>query len=261
MVRPGYPPGWKLMSVKEQTYLLAERLELGPARAPGEDKFYPVNRHRDLILLAERFSLNQVFPAGWDGWAMIPKVTTVLGLQRKIRNFVDIKVLMPLALLRLFRALRQVYGVHGQAVSYAFALDISHRGLRLTDETAQALARLEEYDSPMAPMLVQTGQRYQNCSPEAALMRLPGNEFAMDPYIAGCVLLANTGRFNSANALWMDCAGASCANELGVFDHVPCWVRRTEGRRELDLVMRWRVQRNSKYGTATALLPNPDGSF
>ena len=212
MVRPDYPPGWKLMTIPEQTYLLAERLELGPARTLGEDKFYPVNRHQSMVLRAGRFNLNPTLPAGWDGWAMIPKVTTVLGLKRKIKNFVDIKVLMPLALLRLFKVLRQVYSMHGQAANYLFTLDISHRGLRLADKTAQALARLEECDSPMAPMLVQTGRRYQNRSPAEVLERLSGNELALDPYIAGCVLLANTGRFNSADALWMDCAGASCAN-------------------------------------------------
>jgi hypothetical protein len=104
--------------------------------------------------------------------------------------------------------------------------ELGPKQLRLSARTAEAYEKLDKkqngYDILLLP--AQFGIRHRGRSVRRARAVFTGNEFGLDPFAIGIMLLTHPGRLQHYDDLWIDCAGAEFAPDAdGVFSWAPCF--------------------------------------
>ncbi len=109
------------------------------------------------------------------------------------------------ALQLLFAALTQQYSGHFQAWEgidlQAFSL------LERTEESLKQIGREQQRYNTLL-LRAQLGIKYRGKSPNRSLELMDQDEFGLDLFSAGCMLLAHPERLRRKKHLWMDCSGS-----------------------------------------------------
>jgi hypothetical protein len=101
----------------------------------------------------------------------------------------------------------------------------------------------------------QTGERYRRKSVKEVRDNLPKNEFLLNSYEVGCILLSHSERLSKCENLWIDCAGDKYTGGDGGFSHAPCFYF-YDGL--VRFGMGWVDSADSYYGSASAFLSKID---
>lgn len=180
----GYPTDYRIGAAVQEASKLRERFS-------GLD-----------ISHVERLASGLVVPSGCDGLIVVPKFSAVKPVKR--RSLWDPSHLAMERLLGLLSETRRDFRDYTGG-------EIGPDHQRLDWRTHGALAYLEAVTP--GDVLVfsgQTGIRFRGKSVRRSRVLLVHNEFGLDSFSAGCVVLMHSERLNRQGVLWVDCAGSKC---------------------------------------------------
>lgn len=231
----GYPQGWQLKPLDVQAALLK--------------KYFPYLDLSHVQEQAARYmrSNKLVLPDGMDGLALVPKPLCIAS-----NVYLDVKddddwPIYNLAMRRLLEVMQESWRDRFYDVSRG---RVGRHHLRREERTTKAYeANLLPGDVMALP--VQMGILHRAQTPKYAWETLQADEFGLDAFAAGCILLTHPERLASREDLVIDCLGTILFPD----DHmcgVPCWFfhdgKIKFHRHDLD-------NANPYYGAATAKLP------
>lgn len=181
-----YPNGWVLKSVKEQAKLLSRRF-------PGLD----ISHVSELQAQYEKNGV-LVLPEGMDGLAVIPKYSVIAkrdkdrpGWPAYNRAFGHL-----LGMMQKFRK---------EFVQYADSIAPEH--LRLSRQSEAFYKSNEQVPGDVLVVAIQTGLLHRGRSFRCAALHYRAEEFELDAFAVGCILLTHPDRLQHADNLWIDCPG------------------------------------------------------
>lgn len=184
-----YPPGFEIEPVAKQIEILREYFpELKEANVNGRLAELPL-------------------PEGAEGYFVIPRWN-------------NIAVSYEEAMRKLLAAIKQSNDKFLQCVD---KLDEKH--LRQNKQTAAMFDKIGDLQREFDCLIVaaQFGLRHRGKSVRQTQAEFLKNkdEFGLDVFSVGCMLLTHPGRFSDCNSLRIDCPGSEYANDEGNFDRVP----------------------------------------
>ncbi|MBU2509529.1 MAG: hypothetical protein ABH820_00050 [Patescibacteria group bacterium] len=237
--------------VQEQAHDLVERIsdldishvdELAERYYESDVSEEHVGGYRD----AAENGRSLVLSEGMDGLVVIPKMSAVARLEQRHKDWPDFNRAM-FYLLGVMKAARSdFYDYTGGKVG--------PNRLRLHEPTVKVIQKLEaDIPGDVLVIPVQTGLLHRGKSPRRARVRFQFNEFGLDSFSVGCILLTHPDRLKDSKGLWIDCPGAEFAPTAGSdFSPVPCWLWH-DG--ELGFHWFWHDSVHECYGSASARLP------
>lgn len=181
----GYPAGWKLKSLSEQVKILTRHF-------PSLD----VSHVEELARVYQQNG-KFVLPDGMDGLAVIPKYTAV-ATEVSLSDWPVYNRAMAL-LITVFKKVRPDF------VLYADGLGPDNE--RLSMKSKRFYEAQKDVPGDVLVIPVQMGRLHRGRSFRRARALFLPNEFDLDAFAIGCIILTHPERLRNADALWIDCAG------------------------------------------------------
>ncbi|MCX6714569.1 MAG: hypothetical protein NTX72_02030 [Candidatus Uhrbacteria bacterium] len=188
----GYPAGWKLKSLSEQVKILKRHFPLLDVS------------HAEELAMAYQHNGALVLPDGMDGLVVIPKYMAVA---KEVGSADWPAYNRAMALL-----ISVIKKTRTDFVLYADGLGPNNE--RLSKSARRFYEAQKDVPGDVLVIPVQTGLFHRGRSFRRARALFAPNEFDLDAFAIGCVILTHPERLRNADALWIDCAGTE-TQDLG----------------------------------------------